>query len=69
MMAVGKLGVEENIKYTGELMRFFETKFGIPPSRFFLSFVDLKPSDVGYNGSTFHALTLDKIPFLQPKFK
>jgi len=34
VMAIGKLGVEENIKYSNEIMKFFETKLDISPKRF-----------------------------------
>jgi phenylpyruvate tautomerase len=52
-MSIGKLGVEENKRYSKEIATVLENRLNIPPTRFYINFTDAKPSEVGYNKSTF----------------
>jgi phenylpyruvate tautomerase len=55
LMSIGRLGVEENKKHSNAVMSELN-QLGIPSTRMYISFVDPKPGDVGYNNSTFHGL-------------
>ncbi|CAG0879260.1 unnamed protein product [Darwinula stevensoni] len=56
LMSIGCLGVKENQKHSATLSKHFEKHLGIPSDRLYFEFVDAKPADVGYNGTTFHAI-------------
>ena len=51
LSSIGHLGVEENKTYSIVIMTELE-KLGIPPTRVFISFNELQPSEVGYNKTT-----------------
>lgn len=54
--SLGKLGVEENKTYAAKLYPYLEKTLGIPPDRMYMNFHDLKTSEVGYKGTTFHEI-------------
>ena len=56
IISIGKLGVEENKTHTKVIMEELEKELGISPTRIFVLYVEPKPSDVGYNKTTFHGL-------------
>ncbi|XP_066257779.1 macrophage migration inhibitory factor homolog [Euwallacea similis] len=56
LLSIGGLGVEENKKHAKALYAAVEQALGVPPTRMYISFQNAPPSDVGYNGSTFHDL-------------
>eukprot|EP00245_Coleochaete_scutata_P017258 TRINITY_DN8380_c0_g1_i1.p2 TRINITY_DN8380_c0_g1~~TRINITY_DN8380_c0_g1_i1.p2 ORF type:complete len:116 (+),score=26.85 TRINITY_DN8380_c0_g1_i1:114-461(+) len=51
--SIGGLGPDTNKKLSSGLSELLQSKFDIPPSRFFLNFNDIKGSNWGFNGSTF----------------
>jgi phenylpyruvate tautomerase len=55
LMSIGRLGVEENKKHSKIIMDELN-KLGIKSTRMYINFVDAKPADVGYNGSTFDGI-------------
>lgn len=55
VLSIGRLGIEENKKHSKAIMTELN-KLGIPGDRMYISFVDPKPEDVGYNFSTFHGI-------------
>jgi len=55
-MSIGKLGPEENQKHTAALMEVVNAKLGIPKDRLYILFQDAKPSEVGWNGTTFQTI-------------
>jgi phenylpyruvate tautomerase len=55
LLSIGKLGVEENKKISKVIMDELNV-IGIPPTRMYIHFIDPKPSDVGYNFSTFDGI-------------
>jgi phenylpyruvate tautomerase len=54
-LSIGRLGVEENKKHSKVIMGELN-KLGIESTRMYISFVDPKAEDVGYNNTTFHGL-------------
>lgn len=54
--SLGKLGVEENKSYAAKLYPYLETTLGIPSGRMYMSFRDMKTSEIGYKGTTFHEI-------------
>jgi len=56
LMSIGSLGVAENKKHAAVIYPYVQQHFGIPPDRFYLTFINAAASDVGFNGSTFHGI-------------
>jgi phenylpyruvate tautomerase len=56
LMSIGRIGIEENKKFSNEIMSLLEARLGVPPTRFYITFNDAKPQDVGFNKSTFHGI-------------
>ena len=56
IISIGKLGVEENKEHTRVIMEMLEKELGLSPERTFVLYIEPKPSDVGYNKTTFHGL-------------
>ena len=56
LMSIGKLGVSENKKHSEALSAHIEKHLGVSPSRMYIEFQDIKTSDLGYDGTTFHDL-------------
>ncbi|XP_075217331.1 macrophage migration inhibitory factor homolog [Lycorma delicatula] len=56
LMSIGQLGVEQNKKIAAIIYDHIEKELGIPKDRMYISFIDSPSSDVGYNGTTFHAI-------------
>ena len=54
--AIGRLGVEENKRYSGAIMESLRRHLGIDPTRCFIFFNEYQPAFVGHNKSTFHGL-------------
>ncbi|XP_026808799.1 macrophage migration inhibitory factor-like [Rhopalosiphum maidis] len=48
----GNFGVDENKHYASIIYDFLEKKIGIPQDRFYLSFVEQKPCNIGVKGTT-----------------
>ncbi|KAL5240739.1 hypothetical protein ACI65C_008149 [Semiaphis heraclei] len=48
----GNFGIDENKHYSSIIYDFVEKQLGIPQDRFYLSFVELKPSNIGAQGTT-----------------
>ncbi|KAL4142450.1 hypothetical protein QTP88_004905 [Uroleucon formosanum] len=48
----GNFGIDENKQFASILYDFIEKKIGIPQDRFYLSFVEQKPSNIGVRGTT-----------------
>eukprot|EP00088_Acartia_fossae_P017223 TRINITY_DN19757_c0_g1_i1.p1 TRINITY_DN19757_c0_g1~~TRINITY_DN19757_c0_g1_i1.p1 ORF type:complete len:123 (+),score=17.72 TRINITY_DN19757_c0_g1_i1:48-416(+) len=55
-MCIGKMGVEENKKHAGALYPVIEKQLGIPSDRMYISFTDAPTSELGFKGTTFHAI-------------
>jgi phenylpyruvate tautomerase len=53
--SIGKLGIDENKKHSKAIMSELN-KLGIESTRMYISFIDAKAEDVGYNNSTFHGI-------------
>ncbi|XP_050712464.1 macrophage migration inhibitory factor homolog isoform X2 [Eriocheir sinensis] len=56
LASIGKLGVEENKSHAAKLYAHLEQTLGIPSDRMYINFHDLETSNVGYKGTTFHAI-------------
>ena len=56
LSSIGRLGVEENKRYSKAIMESLEKDLGISPLRCFIFYNDYKASDVGYDRSTFHGI-------------
>ena len=56
LMSIGKLGVEENKKYSKILSDHVEKHLGVTPKRMYIGFQDVKTAELGYAGTTFHEL-------------
>ncbi|XP_045458295.1 macrophage migration inhibitory factor-like [Melitaea cinxia] len=54
--SIGNLGPDENNQIVKLLTTFIEKELGVPPSRFFLTFYDLKSYNVGRWGVTIDTL-------------
>ncbi|KAF0765425.1 macrophage migration inhibitory factor-like [Aphis craccivora] len=48
----GNFGTEENKQYSAIIFDFIEKQLGVPQNRFYLSFVEQKPSNIGVKGTT-----------------
>ena len=53
LLSIGRLGVEENKRYSKAIMEALQTELGISPLKCFIFFNDYKAADVGYDKSTF----------------
>ena len=53
--SIGKLGVEENKKHSKAIMSELN-KLGVVSTRMYISFIDAKAAEVGYNDSTFDGI-------------
>ncbi|KAK9283605.1 hypothetical protein L1049_011855 [Liquidambar formosana] len=53
LVSIGGLNPDVNKKLSAAIATILETKLSVPKSRFFLKFYDTKPSNFGWNGSTF----------------
>ncbi|XP_075215177.1 macrophage migration inhibitory factor homolog [Lycorma delicatula] len=56
LLSIGGLGIEENKRISGAIFDHIENHLGIPKNRLYLLFVDAKPSQVGFNGTTLHSV-------------
>ncbi|XP_041971649.1 macrophage migration inhibitory factor-like [Aricia agestis] len=56
LMSIGALGVEQNKKHAKVLYDLIEKELGVSKSRMYITFQDEPTANVGYNGTTFHAL-------------
>ncbi|XP_048237297.1 macrophage migration inhibitory factor-like [Haliotis rufescens] len=56
LRSTGHMGNEENIQMSKEISEFLQQKLGIDPKRNYIKFTNLKPLDVGYEGTTFAVL-------------
>ncbi|CAI6365759.1 unnamed protein product [Macrosiphum euphorbiae] len=48
----GNFGIDENKHYASIIYDFVEKQLGIPQDKFYLSFVEQKPSNIGVRGTT-----------------
>ncbi|XP_069820163.1 macrophage migration inhibitory factor-like [Dendropsophus ebraccatus] len=53
LKSIGKIGGQQNKEYTKLLSDTLTKELHIPPNRVYITFVDLNPSNVGWNKSTF----------------
>lgn len=56
LMSIGKLGVEENKKYSKILSDHVNKNLGISPDRMYIGFQDVPTSQLGFKGTTFHEI-------------
>merc|ERR1712002_1267057 len=55
-MSIGQLGPEMNLKHSKALVDVVNTKLDIPKDRLYIHFQDAKPSEVGWNETTFQTI-------------
>ncbi|CDW56002.1 Macrophage migration inhibitory factor [Trichuris trichiura] len=53
LLSLGGVGGEKNRSHSAKLFKHLTDGLGIPGNRMYINFVDMRGSDVGYNGSTF----------------
>ncbi|XP_068086603.1 macrophage migration inhibitory factor homolog isoform X2 [Anabrus simplex] len=53
---IGRMGVEENKKFSAALFEHVEKTLGIAKDKMYITFVDLDAAVVGYKGTTFHEI-------------
>ena len=56
LTSIGKLGVEENKKISAALSPIVFSKLKVESDKCYIIFDDVKTSDVGYKGTTFHEI-------------
>ena len=56
LTSIGKLGVEENKKHSLALFSVIKKHLGVEPDKCYIIFNDVKSSDVGFKGTTFHEI-------------
>ena len=56
LTSIGKLGVEENKKISAALFPIITKKLKVESDKCYIIFNDVKTSDVGYKGTTFHEI-------------
>lgn len=54
LMSIGKLGTKENKEYSKLLSEHIEKNLGIAANHMYIEFQDVKTTDLGYDGTTFH---------------
>lgn len=54
LMSIGKLGTSENKKHSAVLFAHVSKTLGISKERMYISYIDSRTDEVGYNGTTFH---------------
>ena len=54
--SIGKLGVEENKKHASALFPVITKHLGVQSDKCYIIFNDVKTSDVGFKGTTFHEI-------------
>ncbi|XP_013184045.1 macrophage migration inhibitory factor [Amyelois transitella] len=56
LMSIGGLGVEQNKKHAKILFELVANELGISSDRMYITFQDEPTGNVGYKGTTFHAI-------------
>ncbi|GAB6028733.1 hypothetical protein CHUAL_004553 [Chamberlinius hualienensis] len=56
LLSIGRLGVEENKRYSAIIGEHVEKNLGISKSKLYIDYLDADKAAVGYNGTTFHDL-------------
>ncbi|XP_046335813.2 macrophage migration inhibitory factor-like [Haliotis rufescens] len=56
LQSIGNMGNEENIQMSKEISEFLQQKLGIDPKRNYIKFTNMKPLEVGFDGTTFEVL-------------
>jgi len=56
LMSIGRLGIEENKKYSKILSEHVEKHLGVASNRMYIEFQEASTSQIGYSGTTFHEL-------------
>ncbi|XP_046572758.1 macrophage migration inhibitory factor-like [Haliotis rubra] len=56
LQAIGHISAEENIQMSKEISEFLQQKLGIDPSRNYIKFTDMKPYELGCEGTTIEVL-------------
>merc|ERR1719150_3073774 len=56
LTSIGKLGIEENKKHSSALFSVIKKHLGVEPDKCYIIFNDVKSSDVGFKGTTFHEI-------------
>ncbi|XP_063368793.1 macrophage migration inhibitory factor-like [Cydia amplana] len=56
VMSIGALGVEQNKKHAKVLYELVEKELGVPSDRMYITFQDEPTGNVGFKGTTFHAI-------------
>ena len=56
LMSIGQLGVEENKKHAEALFPLISKYLGVQDGRCYITFNDMKSSEVGFKGTTFHTI-------------
>lgn len=56
LMSIGELGPERNQAHSAVLFKHLKETLGIPPDRFYIQFIDAKPTEIGWNGATFEGM-------------
>jgi Macrophage migration inhibitory factor (MIF) len=51
--SIGKIDREMNVNTSKGLSEFFQEELGLPSDRGYISFHDMKGSNIGYKGATF----------------
>ena len=51
--SIGKINPEMNVNTSKGLSEFFQEELGLPSDRGYISFHDMKGSNIGYKGATF----------------
>ncbi|OQR74039.1 macrophage migration inhibitory factor-like [Tropilaelaps mercedesae] len=53
LSSIGCISPAQNKKTSKAISEVLDSKLGVPANRMYINFVDLQPSNVGFNGSTF----------------
>uniref|UniRef100_A0A5S6QL37 L-dopachrome isomerase n=1 Tax=Trichuris muris TaxID=70415 RepID=A0A5S6QL37_TRIMR len=53
LLSIGGVGGERNRSHSAKLFKHITDNLGIPGNRMYINFVDMRGSDVGWNGTTF----------------
>ncbi|CAB3222225.1 unnamed protein product [Arctia plantaginis] len=56
LMSIGALGVEQNKKHAKVLFELVEKELGIKNDKMYITFEDNPTGNVGFKGTTFHAI-------------
>ena len=56
LTSIGKLGIEENKNISAGLFPIINNKLKVESDKCYIIFNDVKTSDVGYKGTTFHEI-------------